>query len=220
MICPDSALEMAADNYFLRGDSAFHFGVVVDPDSGSMKLAFDSSIDMHVTLARNFPYDCHAVTDGGICWSPWRAKEHPHEASTMGAVVSVLATNPPPESKTSNDSAENVIALPLGRASRTSLMITWEFQVSRGVCTSDAAHRYYWGWAEGFMSASNWGRIAAGRDSKDPSAAPGLPNAVRWMDSYCSLHPQETFNSAVSHPLRDARGHGWIRRARVVTGGR
>ena len=138
---------------------------------------------MHVTLAGNFPYDCHAVTDGGICWSPWRAKEHPHEASTMGAVVSVLATNPPPESKTSNDSAENVIALPLGRASRTSLMITWEFQVSRGVCTSDAAHHYYWGWAEGFMSASNWGRIAAGRDSKDLSAAPGLPNAVRWIET-------------------------------------
>jgi hypothetical protein len=54
------------------------------------------------------------------------------------------------------------------------------------------------GGAEGFMSASNLGRIAAGRDSKDLSAVPGLPSSVLWMDSYCSQHPQETFNSAFS----------------------
>jgi hypothetical protein len=77
----------------------------------------------------------------------------------------------------------------------------------------EAAHHYYWGWAEGFMSASNWGRVAAGRDSKDLSAVPGLPNSVRWMDSYCSQHPQETFSSAVSHlyeTLAETPGSGGL----------
>jgi hypothetical protein len=77
----------------------------------------------------------------------------------------------------------------------------------------EAAHHYYWGWAEGFMSASNWGRVAAGRDSKDLSAVPGLPNSVHWMDSYCSQHPQETFNSAVSHlheTLAETPGSGGL----------
>ena len=77
----------------------------------------------------------------------------------------------------------------------------------------DAAHHHYWGWAEGFMSASNWGRVAAGRDSKDLSAVPGLPNSVHRMDSYCSQHPQEAFNSAVSHlyeTLAEAPGSGGL----------
>jgi len=77
----------------------------------------------------------------------------------------------------------------------------------------EAAHHYYWGWAEGFMAASNWGRVAAGRDSKDLSAVPGLPNSVHWMDSYCSQHPQETFNSAVSHlyeTLAETPGSGGL----------
>jgi hypothetical protein len=47
----DGALETAADCQFLCGDGAFYLGAIINPDNGSVKLAFDATKDTRASGA-------------------------------------------------------------------------------------------------------------------------------------------------------------------------